>query len=90
MDMTAPTKGAKLVRHSEMPANLLMVKHVNSAKISECALKSLKNWSDFDSAIPRFEVRAPQPKNNRYFSCLAINLILASSAFWPSSAAHSE
>ena len=39
--------------------NLLTGKHANSAIFSECALKSLKNRSDFDSAILRFESWRP-------------------------------
>ena len=37
----------------------LIVKLAKRPKISECSLKKQENWSDFDSAIPRFESWRP-------------------------------
>ena len=45
--------------HSESTANLLMRNGANFDIFSECALILLANWSDFDSAIRRFDSSRP-------------------------------
>jgi hypothetical protein len=50
--------------HSESTANLLVDKRSNFAIFSECALISKGKYSDFDSAIPRFESWRPSQDFN--------------------------
>jgi hypothetical protein len=45
--------------HLETAANLLRLLERVLADFSKCALKSLDNQADFDSAIPRFESWRP-------------------------------
>ncbi|QOG23355.1 hypothetical protein [Bradyrhizobium sp. SEMIA] len=47
--------------HLEMPAKQLILQEANSAISSKCALKSLNNQTDFDSAIRRFDPSPPPP-----------------------------
>jgi len=48
-----------------MRANLLAVLGVNLASFLEAALSDKANWSDFDSAIPRFESWRPSQHRSR-------------------------
>jgi hypothetical protein len=47
------------IRHSEMPANLLIGLRSDLRTFSEFALTDKANHLDFDSAIPRFESWRP-------------------------------
>jgi hypothetical protein len=51
--------GQKRSLHSESGAKLLIEKGANFAIFSEMTLIFLQNYSDFDSAIPRFESWRP-------------------------------
>jgi hypothetical protein len=50
---------ARAIFHLETAAKLLKLLERVLAAFSKCALKSLDNQSDFDSAIPRFESWRP-------------------------------
>jgi hypothetical protein len=54
---TTRTRRSLRVRHSEMPANLLIEWRSNSRDFSECALINNANYVDFDSVVPNI-VRA--------------------------------
>jgi hypothetical protein len=85
-------------RHSEMTANLLMGKRLNSREFSEWALIDHANQADFDSAIPRFESWRPsQPVGSlagdfgysrkwRHFRRLAAKSLVSGDEFWTSGA----
>jgi hypothetical protein len=52
--------------HLEMVAKLLKSLERLLADFSKCALKSLDNQADFDSAIPRFESWRPSQVKRLY------------------------
>ena len=53
--------GTRSRRLSETRPKPLMLLGLNFSVFSECLLIRKENCSDFDSAIPRFEILAPQP-----------------------------
>jgi hypothetical protein len=68
-------------RHSESTANLLMRNGANFDIFSECALILLANWSDFDSAIRRFDPSRPSQFNYLIVLKFSASRVFASVSF---------
>jgi hypothetical protein len=65
LDLRAPNSVSQAHIHLETTAKLLILLGRDSALCSKCALESLNNQADFDSAIRRFDPSRP----SQHLSC---------------------